>query len=83
MINLKKHKNAVWEIKINRPEKANSLSLQMLEELFNIIEKANKFLIKKYLHRGYSSKDWKIKKIDNKGNLIIYSKSQEKVLKRF
>ena len=41
MITLKKHKNAVWEIKINRPEKANSLSFQMLEELLNIIEKAN------------------------------------------
>jgi len=25
LITLKKHKNAVWEIKINRPEKANSL----------------------------------------------------------
>ena len=41
MINLKKHKNAVWEIKINRPEKANSLSSKMLGELLNIIEKAN------------------------------------------
>ena len=40
MITLKKHKNAVWEIKINRPEKANSLSAEMLEELFTIIEKA-------------------------------------------
>ena len=42
MITLKKHKNAVWEIKINRPEKANSLSSKMLEELLTIIEKANK-----------------------------------------
>ena len=41
MITLKKHKNAVWEIKINRPEKANSLSAEMLEELFTIIEKAH------------------------------------------
>ena len=48
-----------------------------------IIEKANKFLIKKYLPTGYSSKDWKIKNVDNNGNLRIYSKSQEKVLKRF
>ena len=40
MITLKKHKNAVWEIKINRPEKANSLSAEILEELFTIIEKA-------------------------------------------
>ena len=41
MITLKKHKNAVWEIRINRPEKANSLSSEMLEELMAIIEKAN------------------------------------------
>ncbi len=41
MINLKKHKNSVWEIKINRPEKANSLSSAMLEELLTVIEKAN------------------------------------------
>ena len=41
MINLKKHKNAVWEVKINRPEKANSLSSEMLEELLGIIEKGN------------------------------------------
>ena len=41
MITLKKHKNAVWEIKINRPEKANSLSSKMLGALLTIIEKAN------------------------------------------
>jgi len=41
LITLKKHKNAVWEIRINRPEKANSLSSEMLEELLAIIEKAN------------------------------------------
>ena len=41
MITLKKHKNAVWEVRINRPEKANSLSSEMLEKLLAIIEKAN------------------------------------------
>jgi enoyl-CoA hydratase/carnithine racemase len=41
LITLKKHKNAVWEIRINRPEKANSLSSEMLEELLAIIEKAS------------------------------------------
>ena len=41
MITLKKHKNAVWEVRINRPEKANSLSSEMLEELLTIIEMAN------------------------------------------
>ena len=41
MITLKKHKNAVWEVRINRPEKANSLSSEMLEELLAIIEKAS------------------------------------------
>ena len=40
MINFEKHKNDVWEIKINRPEKANSLSLTMLDELLSIVEKA-------------------------------------------
>jgi enoyl-CoA hydratase/carnithine racemase len=41
LIDLTKHKNAVWEVKINRPEKANSLSTEMLEELLGIIEKAD------------------------------------------
>jgi enoyl-CoA hydratase/carnithine racemase len=41
LITLKKHKNAVWEVRINRPEKANSLSSEMLEELLAIIEKAS------------------------------------------
>ena len=48
-----------------------------------IIEKANKFLTKKYLPKGYNSKDWKIKNLDNNGNLRIYNQSQEKALKRF
>ena len=48
-----------------------------------IIEKANRYLTKKYLPRGYESKDWKIKEIDNNGNLRIYNNYQEKVLTRF
>jgi len=40
LITLQKHKNDVWEIKINRPEKANSLSSSMLEELLSIFDKA-------------------------------------------
>ena len=48
-----------------------------------IIENANKYLTKKYLPRGYSSKDWKIKNVDNNGNLRIHNEIQEKVLKRF
>ena len=40
MITLQKHKNDVWEIKINRPEKANSLSSSMLGELLSIFDKA-------------------------------------------
>ncbi len=40
MITLQKHKNEVWEIKINRPEKANSLSSSMIEELLSIFDKA-------------------------------------------
>ena len=48
-----------------------------------IIESANKYLTKKHLPRGYNSKDWTIKEIDNNGNLRIYNKSQEKILMRF
>ena len=46
-----------------------------------IIENANKYLTKKYLPRGYSSNVWKIKDVDNNGNLRIYDAIQEKVLK--
>ena len=48
-----------------------------------IIEEANKYLTKKYLPRGYSSNDWIIKGVDNKGNLRIYNGTQEKILTRF
>ena len=48
-----------------------------------IIENANKYLTKKYLPRGYNSKVWKIKDVDNSGNLRIYNKTQEKILTRF
>ena len=48
-----------------------------------IIDKANKYLTKKYLPRGYNSKYWSIKDVDNNGNLRIYNKTQEKILKRF
>ena len=48
-----------------------------------IIENANKYLTKKYLPRGYDSKVWKIKDVDNSGNLRIYNKTQEKILTRF
>ena len=40
-------------------------------------------LTKKYLPRGYTSKDWKIKDVDKSGNLRIYNKNQEKILTRF
>ena len=48
-----------------------------------VIAKANKYLTKKYLPRGYNSKDWEIKDIDNDGNLRIYNATHEKVLRRF
>ena len=48
-----------------------------------IIERANKFLTKKHLPRGYNFKDWKIKDIDNNGNLRIFNETKEKILKRF
>ncbi len=48
-----------------------------------IIENANNYLTKKYLPRGYDSEDWKIKKVDNNGNLKIYNEFHEKTLTRF
>ena len=48
-----------------------------------IIENANKYLTKKHLPRGYNSEDWKIKDIDNNGNLRIYNEKEEKILNRF
>ena len=48
-----------------------------------IIEKANKYLTKNYLPKGYSSNQWQIKEIDNDGHLRIYDKDHEKILKRF
>ena len=47
-----------------------------------IILEANKFLTKKYLPRGYSSKDWNIKEIDINGNLRIYNKTNIKTITR-
>ncbi len=49
----------------------------------DIIENANKYLTKKHLPKGYNSKNWEIKGVDNNGNLIIYSENQEKILTRF
>ena len=48
-----------------------------------IIQKANKYLTKKYLPRGYSPNDWQIKDVDKNGNLRIYNEITEKVLTRF
>ncbi len=48
-----------------------------------IIEKANKYLTKNYLPKGYSSNQWQIKEIDNDGHLRIFDKDHEKILKRF
>ena len=48
-----------------------------------IINKANKYLTKKHLPRGYNSNDWEIKEVDNNGNLRIYNEIQEKILTRF
>ena len=48
-----------------------------------IIKKANNYLSKGYLPRGYESKDWRIKEIDSNGNLKIFNGIHEKILKRF
>ena len=48
-----------------------------------VIEKANIYLSKKYLPKGYNATDWTIKNIDFNGNLIIYNESTQKILSRF
>ena len=48
-----------------------------------IIEKANKHLTKNHLPRGYNHSDWKIKEVDNNGNLRIFNKNREEILTRF
>ncbi len=48
-----------------------------------IIKKANRYLTKKHLPRGYNSREWAIKEVDNNGNLRIYNGIQEKILTRF
>ena len=47
-----------------------------------IIHNANKYLTKKHLPRGYNTRDWAIKGVDNNGNLRIYNNIQEKILTR-
>ncbi len=48
-----------------------------------ILEKANEYLSRRFLPRGYKFNDWIIKDIDNNGNLRIYNRTQEKILTRF
>ena len=48
-----------------------------------IITNANRYLTKKHLPRGYNTRDWAIKDVDNNGNLRIYNGIQEKILTRF
>ena len=43
-----------------------------------VIKKANKFLNKKYLPKGYDSLTWSIKHIDWSGNLIMVDKKNQK-----
>tara|TARA_Y100000991_G_C21683190_1_gene226079 strand:- start:42 stop:461 length:420 start_codon:yes stop_codon:yes gene_type:complete len=69
-----------WTAKIL---KAIHESVECNDKKEYIIGKANKYLTKKYLPRGYNSKDWKIKDVDNEGNLRIYNQTQEKILTRF
>ena len=46
-----------------------------------VIKKANEFLNKKYLPKGYSKYLWSIKHIDWNGNLILFDKKNKLVLK--
>ena len=58
-------------------------SLECNSQKENIIKNANKYLTKKYLPRGYDPNYWKVKDVDNNGNLRSYNETQEKILKRF
>jgi len=69
-----------WTAKIL---KAIHESVECNDEEEYIVEKANKYLTKKYLPRDCKFKDWKIKDVDNNGNLRIFNKNHEKILKRF
>ena len=64
--------------------------LQTINESINcnnkneyIIDRANKYLIKKYLPKEYSFSDWIIKDIDKNGNLRIFNNTQHKIIKVF
>ena len=80
ILNTKKICKYYWTAKIL---KAIHDSVEYNDRKEYIIEKANKYLSKKNLPRGYSSNDWKIKEVDNNGNLRIYSETYEKILTRF
>ena len=58
-------------------------SVECIDKKEYIIDKANKYLTKKHLPRGFNSNNWSIKDIDNNGNLRIYDETQEKILMRF
>ena len=48
-----------------------------------VIEKANQYLSKKHLPKGYNSDVWEINNIDKNGNLRIFNEDKEQILRRF
>ena len=48
-----------------------------------IIKKTNEYLTKNYLPTGYSSDDWRIRAVDQNGNLEILNKDNEERLIKF
>ena len=46
-----------------------------------VIQSANKFLTKRFLPRGYSIYQWKIKDIDSNGSLRLYNEFEQKILR--
>ena len=47
----------------------------------NIIKNANKFLTKKYLPSRFHSEEWNIEEINDKGKLILSSKTDKTIIK--
>ena len=69
-----------WTAKIL---KAIHESVECNDKKEYIIKNTNKYLTKKHLPRGYNSRDWAIRDVDNNGNLRIYNENQERILTRF
>ncbi len=80
ILKIRKFDQSYWTAKIL---KAFHDAVDCGEKKSYVIQTANKYLTKNFLPSGYSSYEWKIKHIDNKGNLVIFNQNKEKVVLRF